>query len=95
MKFIVSSAELLKRLSNINGVITTNPVVPILENFLFDKRWPFNHYSLRSSDLHDYRDRCGSKGGWEHCCTCKNLMDTLKNLPEQPVTFQLMLRPIV
>ena len=32
MKFIVSSAELLKRLSNINGVITTNPVVPILEN---------------------------------------------------------------
>ena len=36
MKFIVSSAELLKRLSNINGVITTNPVVPILENFLFE-----------------------------------------------------------
>ena len=36
MKFIVSSAELLKHLSNINGVITTNPVVPILENFLFE-----------------------------------------------------------
>ena len=36
MKFIVSSAALLKELSSINGVITTNPVVPILENFLFE-----------------------------------------------------------
>ena len=36
MKFIVSSSFLLKQLSAINGVITTNPVVPILENFLFE-----------------------------------------------------------
>ena len=36
MKFIVSSAALLKELNHINGVITTNPVVPILENFLFE-----------------------------------------------------------
>ena len=36
MKFIVSSSVLLKQLSNIQGVITTNPVVPILENFLFE-----------------------------------------------------------
>ena len=36
MKFIVNSSALLKQLSSINGVITTNPVVPILENFLFE-----------------------------------------------------------
>ena len=36
MKFIVSSSALLKQISSINGVITTNPVVPILENFLFE-----------------------------------------------------------
>ena len=36
MKFIVNSSYLLKQLSAINGVITTNPVVPILENFLFE-----------------------------------------------------------
>ena len=36
MKFIVSSSALLKQLSGINGVVTTNPVVPILENFLFE-----------------------------------------------------------
>ncbi|MFO0267147.1 MAG: DNA polymerase III subunit beta, partial [Cyclobacteriaceae bacterium] len=36
MKFIVNSSYLLRQLSQINGVITTNPVVPILENFLFE-----------------------------------------------------------
>lgn len=36
MKFILNSVYLLRQLSNINGVITTNPVVPILENFLFE-----------------------------------------------------------
>ena len=36
MKFIVNSSYLLKQLSYINGVITANPVVPILENFLFE-----------------------------------------------------------
>jgi DNA polymerase III subunit beta len=35
MKFVVSSSALLKQLSAISGVITTNPIVPILENFLF------------------------------------------------------------
>jgi DNA polymerase-3 subunit beta len=35
MKFVVSSSVLLKQLSAISGVITTNPIVPILENFLF------------------------------------------------------------
>ena len=38
MKFIVNSSTLLKHLSAINGVVTTNPVVPILENFLFEIR---------------------------------------------------------
>ncbi|SFD89626.1 Restriction endonuclease [Spirosoma endophyticum] len=35
MKFIVSSSVLLKNLQLINGVVGTNPIVPILENFLF------------------------------------------------------------
>ena len=36
MNFIVSSSYLLKNLSSISGVITSNPVVPILENVLFE-----------------------------------------------------------
>lgn len=34
MKFIVSSSVLLKNLSNIKGKISSNPIVPLLENFL-------------------------------------------------------------
>jgi|GEM_PF-5715333 len=35
MKFIVSSSVLLKNLQRINGVVASNPIVPILESFLF------------------------------------------------------------
>jgi DNA polymerase-3 subunit beta len=36
VKFIVSSSALLEQLQSINGVVSDNPVVPILEHFLFD-----------------------------------------------------------
>jgi len=36
MKFIVSSSALLKNLQLIGGVISSNTVLPILEDFLFD-----------------------------------------------------------
>lgn len=35
MKFIVSSSVLLKQLNSINGIVCENPIVPILEKFLF------------------------------------------------------------
>lgn len=35
MKFIVSSSVLLKQLNSINGIVCVNPIVPILEKFLF------------------------------------------------------------
>ena len=36
MRFVVSSSQLLKNLQKISGVISTNTVLPILEDFLFD-----------------------------------------------------------
>ena len=36
MKFIVSSSTLLKHLQQVNGVISTNTILPILEDFLFE-----------------------------------------------------------
>ena len=36
MKFVVSSSVLLKQLQQINGVIQSNSVLPILEDFLFE-----------------------------------------------------------
>ena len=88
MKFIVSSAELLKRLSNINGVITTNPVVPILENFLFeinDGLLTITASDLQTSMITEIDVEAKEDGSI--AVPARILMDTLKNLPEQPVTF--------
>jgi len=49
MKFIVSSDNLLKQLKLVNGVISANTVLPILEDFLFkiDKgNYPINRSLL-------------------------------------------------
>ena len=89
MKFIVSSAELLKRLSNINGVITTNPVVPILENFLFEINEGL--LTITASDLQTSMITeidVEAKEDGSIAVPARILIDTLKNLPEQPVTFQ-------
>ncbi len=90
MKFIVNSSSLLKQLSYINGVITTNPVVPILENFLFeiDK----NHLTVTASDLQTSmitEMNVESKERGSIAVPARILLDTLKNLPDQPVTFSV------
>ena len=54
MKFIVSTASLFKQLSHINGVITTNPVVPVLENFLFEINSGQLRLPLRTSNINDH-----------------------------------------
>lgn len=90
MKFIVSSAELLKHLSNINGVITTNPVVPILENFLFEINEGL--LTITASDLQISMTTeidIEAKENGSLAVPARILMDTLKNLPEQPVTFTI------
>lgn len=90
MKFIVNSNYLLKQLSNINGVITTNPVVPILENFLFeiDKA----NLTVTASDLQTSMItvlNVESKEKGSIAVPARILLDTLKNLPDQPVTFSI------
>jgi DNA polymerase III subunit beta len=90
MKFIVSSAALLKELSSINGVITTNPVVPILENFLFEI--DNNQLTITASDLQTSMItdlEIESKESGNIAVPAKILIETLKNLPEQPVTFSI------
>ena len=49
MKFIVSSSALLKQLQQISGVINSNTVLPILEDFLFDIN--NNKLSVVATDL--------------------------------------------
>jgi DNA polymerase-3 subunit beta len=81
---------LLKQLSNINGVITTNPVVPILENFLFelDKgSLKVTASDLQTSMITELQVESKEKGSI--AVPARILLETLKNLPEQPVTFSI------
>ena len=90
MKFVVSSTALLKQLTALNGVITTNPVVPILENFLFEvSTGKLTVYAsdLQTSMITEISVEAKQKGSI--AVPARILLDTLKNLPEQPVTFTI------
>lgn len=90
MKFIVSSSALLKQLSAINGVVTTNPVVPILENFLFEISEGL--LTITASDLQTSMMTeipVEAKEDGNIAVPARILIETLKNLPEQPVTFSI------
>ena len=90
MKFIVNSSYLLKQLSNINGVITTNPVVPILENFLFEidkAKLIVTASDLQTSMITEITVESKEKGNI--AVPARILLDTLKTLPDQPVTFSV------
>lgn len=90
MKFIVSSSALLKQLSSINGVVTNNPVVPILENFLFeikDSMLTITASDLETSMITELHVEAKENG--RIAAPAKILLETLKNLPDQPVTFTI------
>ena len=90
MNFIVSSSYLLKNLNSISGIITSNPVVPILENVLFEIE--NGNLLITASDLQTsviVELQVESKEDGSVAIPAKILIDTLKNLPEQPVTFSI------
>ena len=88
MKFSVSSSELLHQLQIGGGAISANPVLPILEDFLFTLRG--HKLKISSTNLETSisatMDVEGEADG-EVAVPAKMLIETLKGLPEQPVTF--------
>ncbi|MFB0946048.1 MAG: DNA polymerase-3 subunit beta [Spirosomataceae bacterium] len=90
MKFIVSSSSLLKSLSTVNGVIASNPIVPILENFLFELSGSV--LTITASDMHTVMQTSVMiESGIDGSITvpAKMILDTLRSLPEQPVTLKV------
>ncbi|MBX2888342.1 MAG: DNA polymerase III subunit beta [Ferruginibacter sp.] len=90
MKFIVSSSALLKQLQPINGVISTNTVLPILEDFLFEIEK--NKLTVVATDLETVMKihmEIEANDTGSVCIPAKILMDSLKNIPEQPLTFSI------
>ncbi len=90
MKFIVSSAQLLKHLQQISGVINSNTVLPILEDFLFEIEK--NQLTVVATDLETVmkiRVEIEAKEPGRVCIPSKILLDSLKNISEQPLTFNI------
>lgn len=88
MKFVVSTTAILKQISGLIGVVPSNPMIPILENFLLDVKK--SRLTLTASDLQTSVVSSIEVEADEDvsiCVPAKMLQDTLKNLPEQPVTF--------
>ncbi|HVZ96788.1 MAG TPA: DNA polymerase III subunit beta [Chitinophagaceae bacterium] len=90
MKFIVSSTQLLKHLQQISGVINANTVLPILEDFLFEIEK--NKLTVVATDLETVMKihmDIEAKDNGRVCIPSKILLDSLKNIPEQPLTFTI------
>ena len=90
MKFIVSSSQLLKQLQHIAGVINANTVLPILEDFLFEVEK--NKLNVVATDLETVMRiqlEIEAKDSGKVCIPAKILMDSLKNIADQPLTFNI------
>ena len=90
MKFSVSSTDLLKQLQIAGGAIGSNPVLPILEDFLFTIK--NNTLTIAATDLETSitteMDVMSDSDG-SIAVPAKILLDTLKALPQQPITFSV------
>jgi len=90
MKFEVSSSELLSQLQIADGAINPNPVLPILEDFLFELKENFltiTSTNLETSIVSKLEVLTSDEG--RIAVPAKILLETLKALPEQPITFIL------
>lgn len=91
MKFIVSSTELLRHINAISRVINSKNSLPILDNFLF--QLADNTLTITASDLETTLittlELETTEGNGSLAIPAKILIDTLKEFPEQPLTFSI------
>lgn len=90
MKFIVTSTALLKQLQLLSGVLNSSNTLPILDNFLFEIK--DKELSISASDLETSmttKIAVEAKEEGMIAIPAKLILDTLKQLPEQPLTFTI------
>jgi len=91
MKFVVSSTELLSHLAAISKVINSKNTLPILDNYLFlleDNRLTVTASDLEST-LITSLELENTSGTGAIAVPAKLMNETLKEFPEQPLTFQI------
>jgi len=90
MQFSISSADLKEQLQIISGAISNNPILPILEDFLFKIEGDTltiaatDNQTYMKASLHVEADEDGAIA-----IPAKILLDTLKQLPTQPLKFDI------
>lgn len=91
MKFIVSSTFLLKNLQAISGVLVSNNSLPILDDFLFnlnDDDLKITTSDIESTMTVQIKVTMADEPGIV-AIPAKILLETLKTLPDVPVTFDV------
>src|SRR3954470_25052767 len=92
MKFIVNSTTLLKQLSAIDGVTVSKPIIPILNNFLFDIK--DGNLTISATDLETTMTtmiKVDAKEDISIAIPSRTTLDLLKTLPDQPLAFSINL----
>ncbi len=90
MRFIVSTSTLLKQLQAVNGASSNSTVLPILDNFLFELK--DGMLTISATDLQTSMTTSlpvESKEDGKIAIPSKILIETLKTLPDQPITFSI------
>ena len=92
MKFVVSSLELLNHLQAIGKAIANKSQYQVLECFLFDLQG--TTLKLTASDLEvtmtTKMEVDSTEGDGQVAIPSKILLETLRNFPEQPLTFNIV-----
>lgn len=91
MKFVVSSNLLLSHLQTVGRVIASKNSIPILDCFLFELQG--NQLKITAADTETRMitsiEVSEIEGNGRFAVPSKNLLESLKELPEQPVTFDI------
>jgi DNA polymerase-3 subunit beta len=91
MKFVVSSKSLFTHLQTVGKVIASKNSIPILDCFLFDLQG--NELTITAADTETRMittiEVSEVEGGGVFAVTAKNLLDSLKELSEQPIGIEI------
>ena len=90
MEFSVASAELYFHLTKVIGPVGVNPVMPILEDFLF--RLSGDELTITATDLETTITTTLSVSSEDNglfTCPAKMLLETVKSLQNQPITIEI------
>lgn len=91
MKFVVSSSLLSSHLQTISRVINSKNTLPILDCFLLELK--DNKLTITAADteirMETYLEVADLEGEGSLAINAKNLLDPLRELPDQPLTFDI------